>query len=200
MIFPSPARENQLNFRFYRSPQRAKYSACIARSWKTNPADWFSHPHPACGLSNGGCAERAGVWGIRSLGTDSMSAPLLLPYGRSYAAGAGNGGQKRRTAFLMSGHRPRRVLLAAASAFNLFFVDSGFGRNQLGEFRALALILSAHSAGTRIVTYGPERDSGRCPENPQPFEKGWRKLHLGLRCFPQLRFFNPRQEVFFYAR
>jgi len=27
-----------------------------------------------------------------------------------------------------------------------------------GEFRSLALILSAHSAGIRIVTYGPERD------------------------------------------
>ena len=100
----------------------------------------------------------------------------------------------------MSAPGARGIARRARRAFNLFFVDSGFGRNQLGEFRALALILSAHSAGTRIVTYGPERDSGRCPENPQPFEKGWRKLHLGLRCFPQLRFFNPRQEVFFYAR
>ena len=27
-----------------------------------------------------------------------------------------------------------------------------------GGFRSLALILSAHSAGIRIVTYGPERE------------------------------------------
>ena len=38
LISPSPARGNQLNFRFYRSPQRAKYSARQARSSKTPPA------------------------------------------------------------------------------------------------------------------------------------------------------------------
>ena len=26
-----------------------------------------------------------------------------------------------------------------------------------------------------------ESGSGLCPENPQPFEKGWRKLQLGVR-------------------
>ena len=29
------------------------------------------------------------------------------------------------------------------------------------------------------------RGSGLCPENPQPFEKGWRKLQLGVRWFGQ---------------
>ena len=38
LISPSPARGNQLNFRFYRVPQDAKYSARQARSSKTPPA------------------------------------------------------------------------------------------------------------------------------------------------------------------
>ena len=45
-----------------------------------------------------------------------------------------------------------------------------------GGFRSLALILSAHSAGIRIVTYGPERECflclGRNPGRAPGFKRG----------------------------
>ena len=50
-------------------------------------------------------------------------------------------------------------LAACGRRFELFLVDSGSGRNQKG--------ISPVATG----------DSGLCPENPQPFEKGWRKLY-----------------------
>ena len=71
------------------------------------------------------------------------------------------------------------VLRVCGRALKLFLVETrSRHRVSKGGFRALALILSAHSAEIRIVTYGPERVSGLCPENPQPFEKGWRKLYF----------------------
>ena len=56
-------------------------------------------------------------------------------------------------------------LRALGGAFLLFLVDSGMRRNQKG------------------IPRSAERVSGLCPENPRPFEKGRRKLPLGLRCF-----------------
>ena len=56
--------------------------------------------------------------------------------------------------------------------------------SRAGEFRALALILSAHGAGMRIVTYGPERefvcflvDSGLRPG----IKRGFRTLRSPTR-------------------
>ena len=46
LISPSPARGNQLNFRFYRVPQDAKYSARQARSWNPFPAERIPKPQP----------------------------------------------------------------------------------------------------------------------------------------------------------
>ena len=58
-----------------------------------------------------------------------------------------------------------RELRVCGRAFLLFLVDSGIGRNQKG------------------IPRPARRVSGLCPENPRPFEKGRRKLPLGLRCF-----------------
>ena len=44
LISPSPTRGNQLNFRFYRVPQDAKYSARQARSWNPFPAERIPKP------------------------------------------------------------------------------------------------------------------------------------------------------------
>ena len=62
-----------------------------------------------------------------------------------------------------------------------------------GEFRALrsAIVFMfglKPGAGTGFQKGIPRpagRGSGLCPENPQPFEKGWRKLQLGVRWFGQ---------------
>ena len=55
---------------------------------------------------------------------------------------------------------------ASADALFLFFlVDFRKSENQKG------------------VSRSAERDSGLCPENPRPFEKGRRKLHCLVRCY-----------------
>ena len=81
LISPSPARGNQLNFRFYRSPQRAKYSARQARSSKTPPA--FLHSvctscviprklHRWCGYGRG--KPTAGWFSMSALGAQGSLA------------------------------------------------------------------------------------------------------------------------------
>ena len=59
----------------------------------------------------------------------------------------------------MSALGAQRILLAAASALNESLLkpgsDTGFQEG---------------------ISDSAESDSGLCPENPQPFEKGWRKL------------------------
>ena len=65
-----------------------------------------------------------------------------------------------RTVFPMSGQWPRSISLAAASDYFFVLVDFRKSENQKGIPRP---------AG---------RGSGLCPENPQPFEKGWRKLQF----------------------
>ncbi|MFR4972836.1 MAG: hypothetical protein ACLUB2_05305 [Butyricicoccus pullicaecorum] len=82
--------------------------------------------------------------------------------GERAAAPAATG--KTLQAFFMSALCAQRVLLAAASALNESFVETrAKPRVSIGDFARC------------------DGDSGLCPENPQPFEKGWRKLQLGVR-------------------
>ena len=116
-----------------------------------------------------GAHERQGR-GIRSTGTDSMSVALIAAaQTEGMQKGQGKGKTNPAGWFSMSALGAQGNCATCGSRFEtrvwLIPAQAGIKRG----FRALALILSAHSAGTRIVTYGPERDSGRCPENPQAF-------------------------------
>ena len=68
---------------------------------------------------------------------------------------------------LMSGFQPRGILRVCGRAENQVWLIFALRKSKGGIPRP---------AG---------RGSGRCPENPQPFEKGWRKLQLGVRWFGQ---------------
>ena len=60
----------------------------------------------------------------------------------------------------MSAPGAQRVLPPAGGALNYFW------------------LIPALAGINRGVSRSAERDSGLCPENPQPFEKGWRKLYF----------------------
>ena len=46
------------------------------------------------------------------------------------------------------------------------------------RFFILVQLIFAEAKIKKRVSRSAERDSGLCPENPQPFEKGWRKLYF----------------------
>ena len=46
------------------------------------------------------------------------------------------------------------------------------------RFFILVQLIFAEAKIKKSVSRSAERDSGLCPENPQPFEKGWRKLYF----------------------
>ena len=69
----------------------------------------------------------------------------------------------------MSAPGARGIARRARRAFNLFFVDSGFGRNQLGEFRALRSATQGSALRTRSLSRKAGESfispSGGLPEN-----------------------------------
>ena len=50
-------------------------------------------------------------------------------------------------------------------------------------FCLFSLKPGADTGFQKRVSDSAESDSGLCPENPRPFEKGRRKLQLGVRWF-----------------
>ena len=99
LISPSPARGNQLNFRFYRSPQRAKYSCA-----------------PGALIKNASSVFAFRLYFMRD-------SPEAAPLGRLRL------GKPTAGWFSMSGRKAAKELRDA-------------------------LVLPAHGAGIRIVTYG----------------------------------------------
>ena len=59
-----------------------------------------------------------------------------------------------------------------------FDAQGNFARCGERLFFYFYLIPGSDTGNQRGIPDSAESDSGLCPENPQPFEKGWRKLYF----------------------
>ncbi len=111
----------------------------------------FQHKREPCGIRKypGGVFSRKAV------------ADLLgqVMNGERAAAPAAMG--KTLQAFFMSALGARGILPPAGGAGNYFWLKPG-----------------PNPGFQKGISPSADGDSGRCPENPQPFEKGWRKLQF----------------------
>ena len=135
------------------------------RSWNPFPWNGFPYPHPYCAPSIYQTALRATL--MESVhGTDSpIPAPTAPPL--PVRPHSGRGAKEKtvpKDGLFMSGHWPRSIARPAGRASIFVLVDFRKAKIKKG------------------ISDSAESDSGLCPENPRPFEKGRRKLYCRLRA------------------
>ena len=149
------------------------------RSWNPFPWNGFPYPRPYCAPSIYQTALRATL--MESVhGTDSpIPAPTAPPL--PVRPHSGRGAKEKtvpKDGLFMSGHWPRSIARPAGRASIFVLVDFRKAKIKKG------------------ISCPAGHDSGRCPENPRPFEKGRRKLQFAcgrelVRTFPLLTSWEP---------